>query len=60
MVSHALIGSPTDSSFLVGLPRCGVVVFTTAELHSRKPELRFYAGSCAACGMLEICDGEDL
>ena len=38
----------------------GVVVITTAQLHSTKPELRFYAGSNPACGMSEIHDGEDL
>ena len=37
-----------------------VVVTTTAQLHSTKPELRFCAGSNPACGVLEICDGEDL
>ena len=38
----------------------GVVVITTAELHSTKPELRFCAGSNPACGMSEIHDGQDL
>ena len=37
-----------------------VVVITTAQLHSRKPELRFCAGSNPARGVLEIRDGEDL
>ena len=40
--------------------RCGVVVITTAQLHSKKPELRFCAGSNHAHGMSEIRDGEDL
>ena len=40
--------------------RRGVVVITTAQLHSTKPELRFCAGSNPARGVLEICDGEDL
>ena len=40
--------------------RCVVVVITTAQLHSTKPELRFYAGSNPACGMSEMCDTEDL
>ena len=40
--------------------RCGVVISTTAQLYSTKPELRFCAGSNPACGMSEICDGEDL
>ena len=38
----------------------GVVVITTAQLHSTKPELRFCAGSNPARGVSEICNGEDL
>ena len=37
----------------------GVVVITIAQLHSTKPELRFCGGSNLACGVWEICDGED-
>ena len=37
-----------------------VVVITTAQLHSTKPELRFCAGSNPARGVSEIRDGEDL
>ena len=37
-----------------------VVVITTAQLHSSKPELRFCAGSNPAHGVSDICDGEDL
>ena len=40
--------------------RRGVVVITTAQLHSTKPELRFRAASNPARGMSEIRDGEDL
>ena len=40
--------------------RRGVVVITTAQLHSTKPELRFCAGSNPAHGVSEIRDGEDL
>ena len=40
--------------------RRGVVVITTAQLHSPKPELRFCAGSKPARGVSEIRDGEDL
>ena len=41
--------------------RCrGVVVITTAQLHSTKRELRFCAGSNPAHGVSEIRDGEDL
>ena len=38
----------------------GVVVMSTAQLHSIKPELRFCAGSNPAHGASDICDGEDL
>ena len=37
-----------------------VVVITTAQLHSTKPELRFCAGSNPAREVSEIRDGEDL
>ena len=40
--------------------RGGVVVITTAQLHSTKSELRLCAGSKPARGVLEIQDGEDL
>ena len=40
--------------------RRGVVVITTAQLHSIKPELRLYAGSNPARSVSEIRDGEDL
>ena len=41
--------------------RRGVVVITTTQLHSTKPELRFCAGSNPARGgVSEIRDGEDL
>ena len=38
----------------------GVVVITTAQLHSTKPELRFCTGLFLARGVSEIRDGEDL
>ena len=38
----------------------GVVVITTAQLHSTKFELKFCAVSNPACGVSEICDGENL
>ena len=38
--------------------RRGVVVITTAQLHSTKPELRFCACSNPDRGVLEIRDGE--
>ena len=37
-----------------------VVVFTTVQLHSTKPEIRFSEGSNATRGMSEIRGGEDL
>ena len=40
--------------------RLGVVVITTTQLHSTKPELRFCAGSNPARGVSEIRGGEDL
>ena len=38
----------------------GVVVITTTQLHSTKPELKFCAGSYPVRGVSEISDGEDL
>ena len=38
----------------------GVVLITTAQLHSTERELRFCAGSKPALGVSEIHDGEDL
>ena len=38
----------------------GVVLITTTQLHSTKPELRFCAGSKPARGVSEIRDGENL
>ena len=38
----------------------GVVVITTAQLNSTKPELRFCADSNHVCSMLEVQDDEDL
>ena len=38
----------------------GVVVITTAQLHSAKLELKFCAGSNPARGVSEIQDSEDL
>ena len=38
----------------------GVVVMTTAQLHSAKLELRTCTGLNPARGVSEICDGEDL
>ena len=37
-----------------------VVVITTVQLHSAKPQLRFYASSNSARGVSKICEGEDL
>ena len=38
----------------------GVVLITTEQLHSTKPELRFCAVSNSARGMSQIREGEDL
>ena len=49
-----------------GEPHCapqwcrGVVIITTAQLHSTKPELRFCTGSNPARDVSKIRDGEDL
>ena len=45
---------------LIDLVARDVVVITTAQLHSIKPELRICTGSNPACGVLEIDGGEDL
>ena len=37
-----------------------VLVITTAQLHSMKPEIRLCAGSNPVCEVPEIRDGEDL
>ena len=37
-----------------------VVVITTSQLNSTKPEFRLCAGSNPACGVSEIRDGKDL
>ena len=39
---------------------CGVVVFSTAQLHSTKHELKFCKGSNAAHSVSEVHDCEDL
>ena len=58
---HSLpLSMPPISSPYTQVWLCGVVVITTAQLHSTKPELRFYAGLNPACGMPEIRDDEDL
>ena len=45
---------------MIGQWRHGVVVITTAQLHSTNPELKFCADSNPARGVSEIRDGEDL
>ena len=47
-------------NFELNFCKCSVVVITTAQLHSTKPELRFCKGSNLACGMSKICNGGDL
>ena len=49
-----------EVSIIVHQCRRNVVVFTAAQLHSTKPELRYWAGSNPPGDMLEIQDGEDL
>ena len=50
----------SDTRFERDTWRRGILVITTAQLHSTKPELTFCAGSNPARGGWEICDGEDL
>ena len=65
---NLLVADSGDTSFFINscysLPSYlwhrGVVVITTAQLHSTKPELRICAGSTPARDVSEICDGEDL
>ena len=40
--------------------RCGVVVITTAQPHSTKPEIRFCVGSNPVPDISETGDDEDL
>ena len=49
-----------DNSSTYTLFHCGAVVITTAQFHSTKPELGFYAGSNPARGVSELRDGDDL
>ena len=44
---------------VIVITTAGVVVITTAKLHSTKPKLRFYAGSNPARDVSEILSGED-
>ena len=47
--------------FILGITwHRGVVVITTAQLHSTKPELRLCADLIPARGVSEFRDGEDL
>ena len=65
---HLLVADSGDPSFFINscyfLPSYlwhrGVVVTTTAQLHSTKPELRICAGSTPTRGVSKIRDGEDL
>ena len=38
---------------------CGVVVITTAQLHSTKPEVKFCTGSNPACSVSDIHDDDE-
>ena len=55
-----LLNTPFSQDSSHHLWRCGVVVITTTQFHSTKPELRFCAGSNLGHGVSEIRDGEDL
>ena len=45
---------------MASLQRRDVLVITTAQLRSTKPELRSFTGSNPALGVLGIRNGEDL
>ena len=45
---------------MINLRLHGVVFITTTQLHSKRPQFKFYAGSNPAISMSEICDGENL
>ena len=49
-----------NMSITLTIWRRGVVVITAVQPHSKKPKLRFCAGSNPACGVSEIRDGKDL
>ena len=53
-------GTPHSTNDFQKLSCRGVVVITTAQLHSTKPELRFCTGSNLAHGELKIYNDEDL
>ena len=55
-----LFANSVNITTIMNLWRRGVVVITTARLHSTKPELRFCTGSIPARSVSEISDGEDL
>ena len=50
----------SKSACAMALWRRGVVVITTAQLHSSKPEHRWCAGSNPSRGVSDIRDSEDL
>ena len=62
MLSAFFLSFESKRSFFVNksMWRRGVLVITTAQLHSTKPELRFCECSNPARGLWEIRDGDDL
>ena len=61
LIANCTLWISRDHAYLsVILWRRGVVVITTAQLYSTKPELTFCAGSNPAHGVSEIWDGDDL
>ena len=57
---HHLIILFSESLPLKKVEHLTIVVITTAQLHSTKPELKFCLGSHPARGVSEIRDGADL
>ena len=69
LIFYRKIHKFTDFFFVLdvrGLPSqrtldfISTLVITTTQLHSKKLELGFRAGSNHACGVSEICDAEKL
>ena len=59
-ITHGLVEYMLQHISVRSVTTYGVVVITTAQLNSTKPELRFCADSNRACSMLEVQDDEDL
>ena len=59
LLNFELVDIFPENSYKVASWCRGVMVITTAQLHSTKAEHRFRAGSNPACGLSKIREGED-